>query len=63
MRVKLNLTIPFSAWRMNRDFVNEHNEKDEGYSLELNHFADIHWPQWLRRKAYNQIMAENEYIT
>jgi len=57
-----NLTTPFSAWRMNRDFVNEHNKKDEGYSLELNHFADIHWPQWVRRKSYNQIMAENEYI-
>ena len=54
-----NLTVPFSTWRMNRDFVNEHNEKDQDYTLELNHFADIHRSQWTRRKAYNNIMAEN----
>jgi cathepsin L len=54
---KINLTDQFSAWRMNRDFINKHNENHTDYVLELNYFADLHHP--LHRKDYNQIMAEH----
>ena len=56
---KINLTDQFSAWRMNRDFINEHNENHTDYVLELNYFADLHHPQWLRRKDSNRVMAEH----
>ena len=56
---QLNLTDKFTAWRMNRDFINKHNEEHTDYTLELNHFADIHYPQWMRRKSYNKVMAEH----
>ena len=44
---------------MNRDFINEHNENHTDYVLELNYFADLHHPQWLRRKDSNRVMAEH----
>jgi len=56
---QVNLTDKFTAWRMNREFINKHNEQHTDYTLELNHFADIHYPQWMRRKAYNKVMAEH----
>ena len=56
---KTNLTSQFSAWKKNREFINKHNEKNTDYELELNYFADLHHSQWLRRKAYNQVMAEH----
>jgi len=56
---KINLTDQFSAWRMNRDFINEHNEDHTDYVLELNYFADIHYPHWMHRKSYNQVMANH----
>jgi len=56
---ELNLTDQFTAWRMNRDFIDEHNKQHTDYTLELNHFADIHFPQWMRRDGYNHVMANH----
>jgi len=56
---QVNLTDKFTAWTINRDFINEHNEEHTDYTLELNHFADIHYPEWMRRKSYNKVMAEH----
>ena len=58
---KYNLTTYFADWNKNRVFIDSHNQKQLGYELELNGFADIHWPNWIQRNGYNRKMAETEY--
>uniref|UniRef100_A0A6C0C612 Peptidase C1A papain C-terminal domain-containing protein n=1 Tax=viral metagenome TaxID=1070528 RepID=A0A6C0C612_9ZZZZ len=57
---EFNLNSKFSAWRRNREFINDYNKNYTDYSLELNYFADLYHPQWLHRKSYNQPMSKYE---
>jgi len=35
------MVVRYSNWKSNLDFVQEHNSKEEGFKLEMNHFADM----------------------
>ena len=48
-----NLTDKFFNWKINRDFIDQYNMKNDHMELELNKFADMHWVQWIHRKDYN----------
>ena len=55
-----NLTDKFFNWKINRDFIDQYNMKNDHMELELNKFADMHWVQWIHRKDYNNKMAAME---
>jgi len=55
-----NLTSKFQSWKKNRDYIDRYNARNTHMQLELNGFADIHWVDWINRRASNRRMAEIE---
>jgi len=60
---EFNLSTYFTDWKNNRNYINQHNSKNNDFELELNAFADIHWSKWLGRKGYNFVMATDSLRT
>ena len=60
---EFNLSTYFTDWGENRNYINQHNSKNNDFELELNAFADIHWSKWLGRKGYNFVMATDSLRT
>lgn len=56
-----NLTQEINAFIDNKNFIDNHNSWNNNYKLELNHFADIHYDEWLYQKHFNERMFTKEY--
>jgi len=56
-----NMKMKFNIWRDNKKRVQNHNSIERGFSIELNRFADYHWP--LSHNAMQNSKLENRKIS
>ena len=56
-----NISNAISNWAANRDYINFHNEHHDDFKLSLNHFADVHYDDWMNLRHFNEHMFIKEF--
>ena len=52
-----NLSQYFKAWHYNRQFIEQHNQQNNDFTMELNQFADTSRDRWRTGPQYNKHLA------
>ena len=56
-----DLSRLISNWAANKEYIDNHNSINSDFSLELNHFADVHYNDWVNQKHFNENMYIHEF--